>query len=182
MKRVSSALTSPATGDGWFKVYSQGYNDTTSQWCTETLMSGSNKLSFTVPEDLAGGYYFIRPELLSLQQADKTPPNPQFYVGCAQIFLVSSGTHAPTDTVKIPGYVNITDQSVLFNIFEPKWPYVEPGPKAYVAESSAGNVQPMKTQLEGLLPGNAILENANWWGVNFNAYTTEAGCWNVSLS
>ena len=87
MKSVSSPLNSTAVGDGWFKIFDSTYDPTTNQWCTETLITNNGLLSVTVPSDLTGGYYIVRSELLALHQADKMPPNPQFYVGCAQIFL-----------------------------------------------------------------------------------------------
>ena len=87
----------------------------------------------------------------------------------------------PQDTVKIPGYVNITDQSVLFNIYTPEWPYITPGPEVYKAGSSSSILaKPIGKQTEGLLPNNAILENANWWAVELDSYSDEAGCDNVS--
>jgi hypothetical protein len=145
-----------------------------------TLRTGR---SVKVPGYLAGGYYLVRPELLALHEADKTPPNPQFYVGCAQIFLNSTANMVPQNTVKIPGYVNITDQSVLFNIYTPKWPYNTPGPEVYKSGSSSSIlVNPVVQQKEGFLPSNAILENANWWAVELPSYSDEDGCDNVSKS
>lgn len=140
-------------------------------------------LTIQIPADLAGGYYLVRPELLALHQADKSPPNPQFYTGCAQVFLNSTQTKLPSDTVSIPGYVNISDPSVLFNIYEPKWPYPIVGPQAYSSGSSATkDVIPVDKQTEGLLPGNAIVTNANWWATELDPYTSDAGCWNASAS
>jgi hypothetical protein len=183
MKSVQSAIDDPAVGAGWFKIWDEGYDSKTSQWCTEKLIANDGYLSVDIPDDLAGGYYLVRPELLALHQADKTPPNPQFYVGCAQIFLNSTGAAHPAQTVSIPGYVTINDPSVLFNIYTPKWPYPMPGPEPFVSGSSAAikskaALRP-QTQSEGLLPGNAILTNANWWGVELDSYTTATGCWNV---
>jgi len=183
MKSVQSAIDDPAVGAGWFKIWDEGYDSKSSKWCTEKLIANDGYLSVNIPVDLAGGYYLVRPELLALHQADKTPPNPQFYVGCAQIFLNSTGAAHPAQTVSIPGYVNINDPSVLFNIYTPKWPYPMPGPKPYVGGSSPAikvkaALRP-QTQSEGLLPGNAILTNANWWGVELDSYTTATGCWNV---
>lgn len=166
---------------GWFKIWEESYDSNTSQWCTEKLTENNGVLSVKIPGYLAGGYYLVRPELLTLHQADKSPPNPQFYVGCAQIFLNSTANMVPQDTVKIPGYVNITDQSVLFNIYTPEWPYITPGPEVYKAGSSSSILaKPIGKQTEGLLPNNAILENANWWAVELDSYSDEAGCDNVS--
>ncbi|KAH6676561.1 glycosyl hydrolase family 61-domain-containing protein [Halenospora varia] len=184
MKAVSSAINDKGAGDGWFKIFDEGFDKTTSQWCTEKLMANNGILSVQVPSDLAGGYYLVRPELLSLHESDKTPPNPQFYAGCAQIFLTSSGTAVPQDTVKIPGYVSITDPSVLYNIYTPKGDYVTPGPAVYKSGASTKaavmQASTAQTQTEGQLPENVVLTNANWWGVEVASYSTESGCWSSS--
>ncbi|KAK6583922.1 hypothetical protein PZA11_003652 [Diplocarpon coronariae] len=181
MKNVGSAINDTGVGEGWFKITTSGYDYKTSKWCTELLEANNGFFSYTIPNDLAGGYYLVRPELLALQEADKIPPNPQFYVGCAQIFLDSEATALPRDTVSIPGYVDISNPSVLFDIYNPQWPYPEPGPRAYEAgKSRIREVKPLEEQTEGLLPQNVEMVNANWWGVKLDNYHTEAGCWNAS--
>lgn len=96
MKKVdNSAASDNAAGNGWFKIMEDGYDSTAGKWCTEKLIPNDGHLAATIPDDLAAGYYLVRPELLALHQADKTPPDPQFYVGCAQIFLSSSGSAVP---------------------------------------------------------------------------------------
>jgi hypothetical protein len=135
-----------------------------------------------MPKDLVGGYYLVRPELLALHQADKTPPNPQFYVGCAQIFLNSTSTIQPSSTVKIPGYLSIQDPSVLFNIYKPRWPYPMPGPEPYSnGVSPYKTAVPLQQQKEGLVPTNVLVTSANWWALELDSYSTVDGCWNVSL-
>ncbi|KAF7869719.1 hypothetical protein EAF04_004503 [Stromatinia cepivora] len=190
MKRVASAVNDTAVGPDWFKIWDEGYDSDTKKWCTEKLIQNNGYLSVNIPSDLAGGYYLARPELLALHQADKTPPNPQFYVGCAQIYLDSAETAVPKDTVSIPGYVNITDSSVLYNIWNPPpTPYTMPGPAPYqpgisatdsITGTKAVKFSAKQSQNEGLLPPNAVLTNANWWGVEVATYTTEEGCWNAS--
>ncbi|TVY19256.1 putative endo-beta-1,4-glucanase D [Lachnellula arida] len=179
MKRVESAIQDKAIGDGWFKIWEDTYDAETSQWCTEKLIKNNGMLSVKIPENLAGGYYLIRPELLALHQADKNPPNPQFYLGCAQIFLNSTATSLPKDTVKIPGYVEPTDPAVLFNIYVPKWPYPALGPALYNGSNSV-EVKPVDRQTEGLLPYNAVVTNANWWALELDPYSTSDGCKNAS--
>lgn len=169
------------TNTSGFKIWDEGYDSTSSQWCTEKLMKDNGFLSVRIPSDLAGGYYLVRPELLALHQADKNPPNPQFYVGCAQIFLNSTAQMIPQNNVSIPGYVNIEDPSVLFDIWNPRFPYPMAGPDAYTdGNAPVTHRKAIGTQTEGLLPSNAIVTNANWWGLELESYTTVDGCWNVS--
>ena len=82
-KVTDSSASNNAAGDGWFKIMEDGYDSVAGKWCTEKLIPNDGHLSATVPSDLAPGYYLVRAELLALHQADKTPPDPQFYVGCA---------------------------------------------------------------------------------------------------
>jgi hypothetical protein len=102
-----------------------------------------------------------------LHEADKNPPDPQFYIGCAQIFLQSNGSAIPSNAVSIPGYVHAGDASVDFNIYNPVWPYLMPGPTPYVdgtskATSKTGMISTTtKVQEEGLMPIGCVVENAN---------------------
>lgn len=116
-----------------------------------------------------------------MHEADKTPAQPQFYTGCAQVFLTSSGTSLPSNTVSIPGYVKAADASVNFNIYTPVWPYSLPGPAVFTS-SSASTIMTVSstTQTEGLEPANSVLKNANWYGIELDSYSTENGCWSVS--
>jgi len=180
MKYVDSAINDTATGNGWFKIWDQGYDNTTPQWCTDELIANNGLFSIALPLDLAGGYYLVRPEIMSLQKTNSTP---SFFTGCAQIFLNSSANTLPKDVVSIPGYVNATDPSLHFNIPAPKLPYTIPGPQKYVSHVSPTVQQSsVQNQSEGLLPPNVVLTNANWFGIELESYSTAAGCKNVSLA
>ena len=84
----------------------------------------------------------------------------------------------PLETVKIPGHVSMQDPGAVYNIYNAeKPPYVIPGPKRYVSGVSAfTEVKQAGEQHEGLLPADAVLTNANWWGVEVPSYNDEAGC------
>ncbi len=182
MKYVQTPTVN-ADGDSWFKIWDQGYDTTSSQWCTEKLIANKGLISVTLPNNLAGGYYFVRTELLALQNADKTPPDFQCYGGCAQIFLgppkTSDGV-IPQETVSIPGYLQPDDPSVIFNVYTPNWPYTMPGPPPYTNTRPSVQVSQVTLQKVGLVPSNAIVTNANWWAVELDSYSTSDGCWNVS--
>ena len=188
MKSVSSATTSnTATGDGWFKIFSQDYDSSAQKWCTEKIIDTNGYLSVKLPGDIAGGYYLVRTELLALQQADKTPADPQFYIGCAQVFLESQGTNMPSNTVSIPGYINMdTNKAALtFNIYnEPMaLPYPMFGPPVFGSSMKRDIKLEQRTppaQTQGLPPANCVLENVNWCGIEQASYSTEDGCWAAS--
>ncbi|CAK7217213.1 hypothetical protein SBRCBS47491_003088 [Sporothrix bragantina] len=136
------AATTPATTSGWFKIYEDGYDESTGQWCTEKLIAANGLLSVTLPAGLPEGAYLVRPELLALHEAQVG--DPQFYVGCAQVFVAassssSSGSLAIPENFEatIPGYVKAGDPSVTFNIYEPEFPYTMPGPPVFFPTGNA---------------------------------------------
>lgn len=190
MKKIDSLLANnTAAGQGWFKIFYEAYDTTTEKWCTEKLIANNGLLSVTIPADLEGGNYLVRPELLALHNAVNNPPDPQFYVGCAQIFLQSNGTACPNQTVSIPSdeYVNYNMSSMRFNIWVNPLalPYQEFGPPIYKAGNGSATHAPYpanQTQTKGLKPANAILQVANWIGTELPDYNTADACWNVSAT
>lgn len=166
------------TGDGWFKLFDNGYDASSDKWCTDRLIANNGRLSVNLPQGLKGGYYLARPEVVALHNA--TNGGAQFYTGCAQLFLESTGNLVPEETVSIPGYVKDGEDSVKFNIYDNKnAEYKVPGPA--VAKLSASGAQTasdaVTAQTEGLRPEGCIQENANWCGKEVPSYTTESGCW-----
>ncbi|KJR88777.1 endoglucanase [Sporothrix schenckii 1099-18] len=135
LRQVSDmASETPASSTGWFKIYEDGYDNSTDQWCTEKLITTNGLLSVALPSGLPAGAYLVRPELLALHEAQKG--DPQFYVGCAQIFVAgtSSGqllTIPEGHEATIPGHVKAGDPSVTFNIYTPAFPYPMPGPAVF---------------------------------------------------
>jgi hypothetical protein len=188
LKKVASAIGDEGTGDGWFKIWDEGYDQDAGKWCTEKLRDNQGHLSVSVPEGLQGGYYLVRPELLALHQADKG--DPQFYVGCAQVWLNSTGNQYPQSTVSIPGYVDYNQPSTDFNIWNVPMalPYPIPGPAIYTpsSPSAAGNqkinAQQTQSQSEGLAPNDCIITNGNWDGIELAKYSDQDGCWNASTA
>lgn len=156
------------------------------KWCTEKLIDKNGFLSIRIPKDLLGGDYLVRTEILALHEADKNPPEPQWYISCAQISLDSPAGAVPVDTVEIPGHVGSNHPGVLFNIYNnPKFPYAIPGPKVYQSGvSKATQIKQDRSKLPklGRLPNGVVLTNANWWTTEVPSYNDEAGCWRVSFS
>lgn len=172
-----------ADGGSWFKIWDDGFDNKTSKWCTERLIDNQGLISVNLPNTLADGYYLVRTEILALHEADKTPPDPQFYVGCAQIYLglpnAANGV-LPKKTVSIPGYLRADDPSVNFNIYKGSSPYIMPGPPPFT-NSDPVNVVPRVVHNQSFLPNGVIYTNANWWAVDLDSYSTSDGCWNVSF-
>ena len=188
MKKVDSAMAdNNAVGPGWFKIFAEDYDAGAGKWCTEKVLANNGYLSVKLPSDIAGGYYLLRPELLALHQADKTPPDPQFYVGCAQLFLSSTGTVTPKDTVSIPGYVDMTKDhaAMTFNIWNQHMalPYPSIGPPVYSSSKTPKRSLQSRDmrQTQGLRPANCVLQNDNWCGIEVPSYNDETSCWAVRL-
>ncbi|KAI2620086.1 glycoside hydrolase family 61 protein [Hypoxylon sp. NC1633] len=187
-KQVKDIASDSATGPGWIKLWDEGYDDASGKWCTEKVIDNNGLLSIDIPKSLPGGNWLFRPELLALHNADKG--DPQFYTGCAQIFVASDSSAAldvPSEySVSIPGYVQADDPGLTFNIYEPQFPYPMPGPKVYQpagSESKAKAAVALTSssgaakQTQGKIPTNYLIKNANWVGVEVPDYSTEDGCW-----
>jgi hypothetical protein len=184
VKEVSDMASTAAAGPGWFKIWEEGYDESAGKWCTEKLIATNGLLSVNLPSALPTGYFLVRPELLALHNADKG--NPQFYAGCAQVF-VSGTTSEPLDvpannSVSIPGYVSMGEPSVSFNIYSQPLalPYPIPGPEVYYPVLPQSPVQTKIVQAKqttGAIPSGCILKNANWCGFEVPSYTDEDGCW-----
>lgn len=193
------AADTPASSTGWFKIFEDGYDNSTNKWCTKKLIDTNGLLSVALPSGLPTGAYLVRPELLALHEAQIG--DPQFYVGCAQIFV--SGTSSGQLTIPsgneatIPGYVKAGDPSVTFNIYTPVFPYPMPGPPVFFPEASAVAAASSNNRISSsssssnlaasaqrvgaaFVPGACLIKNANWCGVEVPSYTTEDGCWDAS--
>lgn len=178
LKKVSSAIDDTAAGDGWFKIFEHGYDASTKRWCTDEVIDNNGLLNVKLPANLEGGNYLARPEILALHAANAN--DPQFYTGCAQIFLESTGNLVPESTVSIPGYVDYGEPSTSFDIYnKDASTYEMPGPKIakLTANKAATAASGQTTQTEGQKPAGCLAENANWCGKEVSDYTTEKGCW-----
>ncbi|KAF2273039.1 uncharacterized protein EI97DRAFT_193132 [Westerdykella ornata] len=180
LKKVDSAINDPGHGDGWFKVFHAGYDGASGQWCSDKLIANNGYLSIVLPKGLQGGYYLARPELLALHNANTG--DPQFYTSCAQIFLQSDGDLVPESTVSIPGYVQLSDENMTFDIYNrPNSEYKLPGPPVAKLTSAAGVngafVNRQTSQTEGQRPAGCICENGNWCGKEVPDYNSESSCW-----
>lgn len=196
-KRLSSP-SADATGPGWFKLWGEGYDMEADKWATEKVMDTNGLLSINIPSALPAGNYLFRPEVVAMHNT--TPEvEPQFYIGCAQVFVESAVTGdlaIPSDkSVSIPGYLKPDDPSVTYNIYEdeeyadPKKPYPMMGPEPFVPKSiaktaaaataAAAGAKVVKLPTEGgAIPDSCLLVNGNWCGVEVPAYEDDLqGCW-----
>ncbi|KAI5848282.1 glycosyl hydrolase family 61-domain-containing protein [Tricharina praecox] len=178
MKRMGDNGDGEVAGGGWFKIWQDGFRD--GEFCTERLRKNGNRMVVKIPEDLAGGYYTLRAEHLALHQAQSVG-GAQWYVGCAQLFLYSTGGNTkPGNTVSIPGYVSAQHPGVHYDYWLKKGAgYKMPGPEPYVKTNSGGG-NPIKVPFTPHKYGECLVKNANWCAVSPPAHNNEVSCWKAS--
>ncbi len=187
IKKVDDMFADDAAGSGWFKIWEDGYDTDSGKWCVDRLVEKKGLMSVDLPSGLPAGYYLVRPEILALHQAYRG--DPQFYLGCAQIFVEASAGVPPLDVpeeyrASIPGYVNADTPGVTFDIYKNPMPeYPIPGPKVYMptlpsSGTSASNKKTQQPQQsQGGVPSGCLLKNANWCAKEIGPYDGEEGCW-----
>jgi len=128
LAKVPSALTTTVTGLSWFKIAEWGLQNGT--WGTTQLWNLDGRFPATIPTCIEPGNYFLRAEIIALHAAS-TYPGAQFYLECAQINVVGSGTESPAG-VAFPGAYAPTDPGITIDIY---WPvvtnYTIPGPAVF---------------------------------------------------
>ncbi|KAL7947888.1 glycoside hydrolase family 61 protein [Trichoderma barbatum] len=187
VKKVDDMFNDSAAGGGWFKIWEDGFDPETKQWCVDRLVKNNGLVSVNLPRGLPSGYYIVRPEILALHWAAHRN-DPQYFVGCAQIFL-SSDAQGPLDVpeeylTNIPGYVHADTPGLTYDIYQDDLPpYPIPGPKVYAPEVNTNNkgswnpnTEPM-VQTAGLIPKDCLIKSANWCARPIPAYSSPQGCW-----
>ncbi|OJJ64697.1 hypothetical protein ASPSYDRAFT_124602, partial [Aspergillus sydowii CBS 593.65] len=187
MKPVADATASnnAAAGDGWFKIYENTYDEGAGGWCTEKLIANNGFLSVDVPHGLQGGDYLVRTELLALHAAQDDPPDPQFYVGCAQVFLEGSENGAVPEGITIDkDTYDLGIKGLTYNLYSEQLelPYPSFGPAVYKPDAKAASAAKASSgkqavQKKGLEPEGCILVRDDWCGFEVPSYSDEEGCW-----
>ncbi|KAJ2401375.1 hypothetical protein GGI23_001438 [Coemansia sp. RSA 2559] len=134
-------LESNGSGDVWFKIFEDGYDASTKQWCVNKIRANGGKLDVTLPADIKAGDYLLRTEVIALHEADTDyATNPargaQYYPNCGQI-SVSGGGNAEPQGYAIPGIYKTNSPGILFNLYSSYDSYPIPGPPLYVAGAVA---------------------------------------------
>ncbi|KAK4191966.1 putative endo-beta-1,4-glucanase D [Podospora australis] len=189
LKQVSDMSSTSASGSGWFKIWDSGYDTSTKKWSAEKLIDQHGLLSINLPSGLPkGGYFLARTEVLALQNVtDPGIVSPQFFVGCAQLFISSSSSsslNVPSGkSVSIPGHVASSHPGLNYNIYENdpnKKPYPVIGPAAFFPTSSSSSAVSSAQQQSGAIPATCLAKNANWCASEVPDYSTENECWAAS--
>ena len=146
LKKVEHAnADNNAAGDGWFKIWHEGFDEAAGKFCTNKMIDNNGHLAVKIPSDIQQGYYLLRPELLALHAALESPPDPQFYSNCLQLYVESSGNAQPA-TVAIPGHIPENAPGLSFDIYKSPlalpFPMFGPAPYGSGEAPAAGPVSP----------------------------------------
>lgn len=188
LKPVSS-FDDTAAGEGWFKIWHQGYDAASDKFAVEKLVANKGLLSINLPDGIPKGRYLVRTEIIALHNVTDTAQGeifaPQFFTNCAQLYVESDNTDplsVPSDSkATIPGHLSASDPGLRVNIYRPIQPnYIIPGPKVFFP----GTKNPTKVKAvvplpesQGGVPETCLIKNANWCAFEVPSYTTEMGCW-----
>lgn len=187
IKKVNDMFTDSTAGPGWFKIWEDGYDKESKQWCVDRLVANNGLLSVNLPKGLPAGYYLVRPEILALHWAAHRN-DPQFFAGCAQIF-VNTDVQGPLGVpeehlVSIPGYVNLSLPGLTFDVYQSDLPpYPMPGPKVFIPSApDPSQTLPLPqgvplVQTAGLVPHDCLLKSANWCGRPLPPSKDSDSCW-----
>ncbi|KAM0810223.1 putative Endo-beta-1,4-glucanase D [Seiridium cardinale] len=130
LKKVDDATTDTGIGDGWFKIYEDGY--TNGVWGTTNVINNAGEQEIPIPDCIEDGEYLLRAEMIALHAASSSQ-GAQLYMECAQISISGGkGTVSPT-TYSIPGIYSATDPGLLINIYSmtSSSTYTIPGPEVF---------------------------------------------------
>jgi hypothetical protein len=117
-KAPGAAAAYDGSGD-WAKIYTLTYflnsydtSDGILKWATHKART----FNFKLPIETPPGEYLLRAEGLALHAAHK-PDNYQFYIACAQINVLGTGTGVPGPTIRFPGGYQWNSTGVLIPEF-----------------------------------------------------------------
>ncbi|KAL4931758.1 glycosyl hydrolase family 61-domain-containing protein [Aspergillus undulatus] len=130
-------------GNGWVKLYENGYDASSDTWAVDTLIEDKGKHSVIVPDVPAGNYLF-RPEIIALHSAS-SEGGAQFYLECVQFKVTSDGSETLPEGVSIPGTYKADDPGILINIYSGLSDYEIPGPAVWTGSAGGG----MGTEVSG---------------------------------
>jgi len=127
----------PVTGDintydgsgKWFKINDLGatITKTAITWAASNI----DEYKFKIPAATPPGKYLLRIEHIGLHVAQGSS-GAQFYISCAQINVVGSGSGSPSPEVALPGAYKATDPGILIDIYYPiPTTYTIPGPAVW---------------------------------------------------
>jgi len=129
----------PPAANSWVKIFEEG-EYAPNQWAVvPKLVSNKGVHSVRIPPGLKAGQYFLRPELITLHEAEVAHTGNgnrgvQLYMECIQIEVTGSGTVTLPQGVSFPGAYSYSDPGIVYNVYYTQSgapPYKIPGPTVW---------------------------------------------------
>ncbi|KAJ2711559.1 hypothetical protein H4R19_003190 [Coemansia spiralis] len=132
-----SPMAADGTGNAWFKIAEEGYDETKKRWCTKRVYDEKGITEVTIPADLKPGDYLLRPELIALHEAERIygtdkSAGAQYYPNCIQLKITGSGTVVPKGVTTNNIYKK-DEPGIHFDLYNNFKTYPLPGPPLYKA-------------------------------------------------
>ncbi|RPA86666.1 hypothetical protein BJ508DRAFT_119008 [Ascobolus immersus RN42] len=128
----------PPVGPSWVKIWEKGEYAKNKWFATGELVEKKGLHSLKIPNGLKPGYYLLRPELITLHEAEVSHQSNknrgvQLYMACIQIEVTGNGNVALPNGVAIPGVYNYNDPGLVYNLYytPPGVTYKIPGPTTW---------------------------------------------------
>ncbi|KAJ3047548.1 hypothetical protein HK097_011443 [Rhizophlyctis rosea] len=121
----------PLTSNNWVKIFEEG-EYAKGQWAVVPKLTGNKGVhSVRIPAGLKPGNYILRPELITLHEAEvshvaNANRGNQLYMECIQIKVGGSGTVSLPSGVSFPGAYSYSDPGIVYNVY-----YTSAGAPAY---------------------------------------------------
>lgn len=126
----------PPTANSWVKIFEEG-EYAPNQWAVVPKLTGNKGVhSVKIPPGLKAGQYLLRPELVTLHEAEVAHTanrnrGVQLYMECVQVEVTGSGTVELPSGVSFPGAYSYSDPGLVYNLYYTNVgapPYKIPGP------------------------------------------------------
>lgn len=126
----------PPTANSWVKIFEEGEYAPNMWAVVPKLVSNKGVHSVRIPAGLKAGQYLLRPELITLHEAEvvhtaNANRGVQLYMECIQIEITGSGTVTLPEGVSFPGAYAYSDPGIQYNLYYTQVgapPYKIPGP------------------------------------------------------
>ncbi|KAI0031060.1 glycosyl hydrolase family 61-domain-containing protein, partial [Vararia minispora EC-137] len=202
LAKIPNALQTDVTGNKWFKIYEDGYSNSSGLWAVDKLIANKGRVIFSLPSCIAAGQYLLRVELIALHAASSYPGTelyastlPPGAMECAQLQInrgessspatanlpgAYSGTHIPYTYNFLCSGCARTDSGIMINIYYPPvTSYTIPGPPPVFSCSGNPNGSTSRTSSTPSasptpVPGSSIV--AQYGQCGWNGYTGSTTC------
>jgi len=167
----------PPKANSWVKIFEEG-EYAPNQWAVvPKLVSNKGLHSVKIPPNLAPGQYLIRPELITLHEAEVSHTananrGVQLYMECIQLRVGGSGTVSLPEGVSFPGAYSYSDPGIIYNLYYTQQgapPYKIPGPTVW-----AGAAPSVANPALGPKKGVTTIERWSTW-VGSDRVVTKVG-------